>query len=114
MKKLIAISVVLALLFTSCKKDDFTLTGSLNVSFINTGSANVSQIEPQIYSSDNLETPILEDLTIDSNLRLTVKCLNYGNYVIKYQKVKTPYVYVESKGFQINPEKTTNLVISFY
>jgi len=106
--------LILSLCLYSCLKDTNSVTGTVKISFINTGNTNYSNIQPQIFIPENLEIPLIDVITLNSTGETENIELNYGNYCLRC-KIQNPtsIYYLKNRIFQVKPDKETNLIIDF-
>lgn len=93
---------LLIVITSSCKKEDFSTTGTLKVTFTNHPSDLIIVISPV----ENLQVSISDWLKPDSNGKLTYN-LNSGNYILTCSSSS----FFPRVGFQIKAGETT--VINF-
>jgi len=93
---------LLLVIMSSCKKDEFTTTGSMKVTFTDHPSDLTVVISPV----ENSQIAIIDRLKPDSNGTLTYN-LNIGNYILS----SLSSTFFPKVGFQIRARETT--VINF-
>jgi len=81
MKTLIALCLVSMFMLTNCKKDDINYTGTMQIIFPASYSANYQHINIYIYSLTNLDNVLFEGYP-DQNGIYTKELLS-GNYYAK-------------------------------
>jgi len=109
-------NIFIALLFlisnVSCEKDTNQLTGCLNITFNSTDYNVIQNLHPKLYSIENTNTPIFQDLLVDSNGTLKINDILYGNYLLRYyQYIGGSSLILKEIGFQIISNKTTEISI---
>ncbi len=99
-KPILALSL-LVVMMSGCKKDEFTTTGTLKVSF----TKHPDNLSVIIAPAENSEVAISKWLDPYKDGRL-VRELNIGNYVLISSSTST---YISKVGFQIRAGKTTEI-----
>ena len=99
-KPILALSL-LVVMMSGCKKDEFTTTGTLKVSF----AKHPSDLSVIITPAENSEVAISKWLDPYKDGTL-VRELNIGNYVLISSSTST---YISKVGFQIRAGKTTEI-----
>jgi len=108
MKKLLFVLGII--LLGSCQKNEMDLTGDLVVKFQNTDYLSSFYL-PNIYTVENTNYPLFEDITVDENGILKVSGLNYGNYFIEYTTKRGGMNVSYLQIFQIRAGKATKMTI---
>src|SRR5688572_8723310 len=96
--KLLLPLLLLITLVSSCKEEELTTSGALEVTFTN----HPSDLEVYISPAENSQIQISGPLKPRSDGKLTYN-LNYGNYILKTYSSTT----FTDVGFQIRAGKTT-------
>ena len=87
MKKIIfSLLIVISFsLFTSCEKDlSIDFTGNLKVVFSSASNIDFNEVSCYIFIADNNDIALKSSLHPNSKGVITIKNLNYGNYIFEY------------------------------
>jgi hypothetical protein len=98
-KTVLGLSLLLVMI-SGCKKDEFTTTGTLKVTYANIPSDLTMEITP----AENSKIAISDWLKLDYNATL-IYDLNIGNYIL----ISSSTTYFPIVGFQIKAGQTTEI-----
>jgi hypothetical protein len=106
--------LIITLMLISCQKESLSLTGTVQINFINLGITKYTEIEPQIFIIENVKMPLLDILHVNSKGETEKIELNYGDYYLTYRIMASDNSYsYRSKIFQVKAGQVSNLIVDF-